>query len=106
VVLDAECRKTRIFLDNLKYSHGMMLMNYVKKLKANKDVRIEPVFLPPSTPNLNLIGRFWRYCEEKTPTVCYEKFEEFKAAIERFLEKEIRVKVHGISPKQFVGTAF
>jgi transposase len=92
-------------LDNAKYSYGMMLMNYVKKLKANNDVRIEPVYLPPYTPNLNLIERFWRYSKEKTPTVCYKKFEEFKAAIEGFLEKEVRVKVHRISPKQFVGTA-
>ncbi|SCZ86358.1 transposase (fragment) [Nitrosomonas mobilis] len=47
--------------------------------------RIELVFLPPYAPNLNLIGRFWKFFKK---TVLYERYYEtfyqFKTACNNF----------------------
>ena len=53
-------RKTIYLLcDNARYNRNKMLQNWAK------DQRIEFVFLPPYSPNLNLIERLWRLMRKK-----------------------------------------
>lgn len=47
-----------LVLDNARYQH----CDFVKELAAK--LRIELVFLPPYSPNLNLIERVWRYIKK------------------------------------------
>ncbi|MFN4894543.1 MAG: transposase [Pseudomonadota bacterium] len=40
------------------------------------------IFLPPYSPNLNLIERLWRFLKKIVLyNRCYERFADFKAAI-------------------------
>jgi transposase len=64
------------------------------KYYKNKDVtkflegsRIKLIFLPPYSPNLNLIERLWKLLrKEVINTKYYEHFEDFKRAVLGFLE--------------------
>jgi len=73
--------KIYVFLDNARYSHnkevGMKAKNLNMKLK----------FLPPYSPNLNLIERLWKFFKNKVrKNIYYETFEKFKIAIFDFFK--------------------
>jgi transposase len=52
---------------------------------------IELWFLPPYSPNLNLIERMWKLMNEKVRNnVSFESFAEFEATIKKFLQKSWR----------------
>ena len=59
---------------------------------------IELLFLPPYSPNLNLIERLWKFVKKECLySHYYEKFDKFKAAISECLanayvkpEKELK----------------
>ncbi len=57
-----------------------------RKVKAHlEDSRIILVFLPPYSPNLNLIERYWKYFKKIVLyNRYYETFGEFKSACEKF----------------------
>jgi transposase len=44
------------------------------------------LFLPPYSPNLNLIERLWRFFKGKICTEYYEKFKQFRNAVFGFFE--------------------
>jgi transposase len=52
----------RIVLDNARYNHS----NEIKAWLACDNCRIELVYLPPYSPNLNLIERFWWLFKKST----------------------------------------
>ncbi len=68
-------------LDNAKYN-----LAYDTQDHAN-EIGIELDFLPVSSPNLNIIERFWKFLKQR---VCknkyYEKFEDLVAAISEFIK--------------------
>lgn len=79
-------RKTRvpisIVLDNARYQRC-----YLVQLTA-KLMNIELLFLPPYSPNLNLIERFWKLVKKKClASKKYDSFEEFCTAIQTFTEQ-------------------
>ena len=52
-----------------------------------KDTRIRQVFLPPYSPNLNLIERLWKMLRKKAiNTGSYRTKEEFMRAVMNFFE--------------------
>lgn len=58
--------------------------------KVAKEMGIELIFLPPYSPNLNLIERLWKFFRKKVLyNRYYEKFNDFKIACEDFF-KNIR----------------
>jgi transposase len=71
-----------LVMDNAKYQHCDLVMNYAKKLN------IELLFLPSYSPNLNIIERLWKWVK-KDCLYCkyYEKFGSFKLAIDNSLSK-------------------
>ncbi|WP_425361790.1 transposase [Candidatus Tisiphia endosymbiont of Mystacides longicornis] len=55
----------------------------VKEYLANS--KIEMVFLPPYSPNLNPIERLWKFMHSITTTnKFYHNFEQFSEAINKF----------------------
>ncbi len=61
--------------DNASYYRSKLVTEYLK------NSRIEIKFLPPYSPNLNLIERLWRFMNTKIRNnQYYEKFVEFKTA--------------------------
>jgi len=70
-----------IFLDNARYQRCALVIEKAKSLN------IELCFLPPYSPNLNLIERLWKFVKKKCLySTYYEKFPAFKAAISKCLE--------------------
>lgn len=69
-----------VVLDNARYQH----CDYVKELA--KALGIQLVFLPPYSPNLNLIERVWRYIKKDVlGTHYFDCAKKFHAAIETSL---------------------
>ncbi|MDR2440390.1 MAG: IS630 family transposase [Planctomycetaceae bacterium] len=77
-----KAKKIYIILDNASYYHSKEVEAYRKKLG-----KIIFLFLPPYSPNLNLIERLWKFFKEKTfYNKYYEKFADFKKACEDFFK--------------------
>lgn len=71
-----------IVLDNARYQRCDRVIKMAKKLK------IELLFLPPYSPNLNLIERLWKLVKKKAlNSRYYETFSEFRGAIKKSLKK-------------------
>jgi transposase len=71
-----------IILDNARYYRSQMVKEFLEK-----NQRIQFVFLPPYSPNLNIIERLWRLFKKKTTyNKYYEKFAVFKEKCMGFFE--------------------
>jgi transposase len=65
-----------LFLDNARYQKCALVIATAARLQ------IELCFLPPYSPNLNLIERLWRFVKKKCLySTYYPSFDPFKAAI-------------------------
>jgi len=65
-----------IVLDNARYQHCRLVMG------AAAALGIELLFLPPYSPNLNLIERLWKFVKKECLySKYYETFASFKGAI-------------------------
>ena len=69
-----------IVLDNARYQRCRLVMELAEKLD------IELLFLPPYSPNLNLIERLWKLTKnECLYSKYYNNFKEFSGTISHFL---------------------
>ena len=69
-----------------------------------KNSRIELKFLPPYSPNLNLIERLWQFMNRKVRNnKYYEKFLDFKEAIFTFFENisQYKEELKGLLSQKF-----
>lgn len=70
-----------IVLDNARYQRCRLVMELAQKLE------IELLFLPPYSPNLNLIERLWKLTKKEClNSKYYNNFALFSGAISTFLE--------------------
>ena len=71
-----------LILDNARYQRCQLVRELADKLE------IELLFLPAYSRNLNLIERLWKWVK-KDCLYCkyYEKFSDFKTAIENTIKK-------------------
>lgn len=70
-----------ITLDNAKYYKNGLVYEYLKTSK------IKLLFMPPYSPNLNLIERLWKFMHKTILyNKYYEKFADFKVEVMRFFE--------------------
>ena len=71
-----------IISDNAKYYHNRELKEWAE------NSRIKQIFLPPYSPNLNLIERLWKFLRKKViNTGFYRNKAEFRLAIKKFFAK-------------------
>ena len=71
-----------LVMDNARYQRCIKVMDEAKALG------IDLLFLPPYSPNLNLIERLWKFTKKKCLyNEFYETFSEFKEAIDDCLNK-------------------
>ncbi len=69
-----------LIMDNARYQKCRIVMDLAKTLD------IELLFLPPYSPNLNLIERLWKFVKKECLySIYYENFEVFKKAISNCL---------------------
>lgn len=80
-----------IFLDNAKYQKCPLVCDLAKELN------IELAYLPPYSPNLNLIERLWKHVK-KEALYCkyYETFDKFKEGINNCLLSANREKLQDL----------
>jgi hypothetical protein len=72
---------TTVVLDNARYQRCKLVQEKATVLG------IELLFLPPYSPNLNLIERMWKFTKKETlNSKYYANFLLFKSAISDFLE--------------------
>ena len=70
-----------IILDNAKYNHANYTTTYAELLG------ITLFFLPPYSPNLNLIERLWKFTKKKlVHNTYYEKFKQFTKEVEKYFQ--------------------
>ncbi|MBR4742412.1 MAG: IS630 family transposase [Desulfovibrio sp.] len=70
-----------IILDNAKYQ----VCNAVKMRAEQLGIKL--VYLPPYSPNLNLIERLWKFVKKELSSAYFEKFSDYKANIDLILSK-------------------
>jgi transposase len=88
--------KIHIIVDNARYYKNKEVTSFLANSK------IELMFLPPYSPNLNLIERLWKYMRKKViNNEYYESFKVFRDEILKFFEncKNTREAI-----RQFIGT--
>ena len=70
-----------IILDNASYNRAYDTQYYAEKLG------IELYYLPPYSPNLNLIERLWKFFKKKVmKNKYYENYKEFKNSVSDFFK--------------------
>jgi transposase len=79
-----------IILDNARVHHANIVQDWLNsddKQNANQNnlPRIIFKFLPPYSPNLNKIEPFWKYLKKQIANKFYSTFQEFKQAIDDFV---------------------
>jgi transposase len=93
-------KKIVIILDNAKYNHAKEVEILAKKLW------IKLLYLPPYSPNLNLIERVWKFLKkvlkniytpnftdfvEKINSICWEFNSTFKEKLYSLLNNKIQI---------------
>lgn len=75
--------KTVIVLDNARIHHAKILEPFLKENEG----RLNLMFLPPYSPNLNLIEGLWKWMKERVVyNVFYKTLPEIRKNVHAFLE--------------------
>ncbi|MGB0880730.1 MAG: IS630 family transposase, partial [Polaribacter sp.] len=84
-ILDKQLQgKIYIVLDNARYYHSQIVKDFLKE-----HPRIILKFIPPYSPNLNIIERLWKILKKKVVyNKFYLKFQDFRKKIIEFLENQ------------------
>jgi hypothetical protein len=66
--------------------------------------KIKIIYLPPYSPNLNLIERLWKFMRKKVINTKYcDKFADFRKAIKDFFDN---IDGYADELSKFIGTKF
>ena len=90
-----------IVLDNARYQHCDLVR------QVAEDLNIELIFLPPYSPNLNLIERLWKFTKQNVLYgKYYDSYKEFQKAIVGLLRninrsKKIKTELNSLMTTNF-----
>ena len=71
-----------MILDNARIHHAKLLQGF---LEENRE-RLELVFLPPYSPNLNKIEELWGWMKDSViNNVFFHSRQEIRAAVQKFI---------------------
>ena len=77
-----------MILDNSRIHHAKLLEPFLQKNQS----RIKLVFLPPYSPNLNLIEGLWRWMKsEVINNIFYSSVEEIRMVVCSFIDSIIKI---------------
>lgn len=89
VVAGAKARgltTVRLILDNARYQKCKLVAEKVAQLNQTEGVDLAIVYLPPYSPNLNLIERIWKLIKSELRTRYYDNFADFRQRIDDIIE--------------------
>lgn len=82
IIAQSSALPITIVLDNAKYQRCKLVMNLAEQLS------VELLFLPPYSPNLNLIERVWKFVKKRClSSLYYPDFASFREAISSFVSQ-------------------
>ena len=85
-------RRCVIVLDNYSVHHSQAVTDYRPQLQA---AGIEFFFLPPYSPDLNLIEGVWRHVKhEEMPVRSYATAQALQTAVDEALDRHVTTLVH------------
>lgn len=73
--------KIHLLMDNASYNHSDEL-----KVFLTSHTRVQLNYLPPYSPNLNIIERLWKFFPTKHRDKYFEKFKEFEKEVLTFFK--------------------
>ena len=73
-------REIHIVLDNARYQK----CEAVRSLAARLGIRLQ--YIPPYSPNLNLIERLWKFVKSELRTKYYDNFSDFQNRIDSIID--------------------
>jgi len=76
VALEYAGKPIYIVLDNARYQKCIIVTELAQQLGLNL------IYIPPYSPNLNLIERLWKHVKSRLRTKYYSQFNEFKEKID------------------------
>jgi len=73
-------KPVHIILDNARYQKCEIVTDLAQKLGITLH------YIPPYSPNLNLIERLWKHVKSRLRSKYYDKFSDFKRTIDSIIE--------------------
>ena len=74
-----------ILVDNARYFHAKIVREWLEN-----NPKINLVFIPPYSPNLNLIERFWRFAKKNlVRNKYYKEYKTFRANVFQFINNTV-----------------
>ena len=87
VVADYPTGKIVIVLDNARIHHAKLLQPFLNKMKD----RLELVFLPPYSPQLNIVEGLWKWLKSDIiNNVFYHSVAEIRKNVKAFMQEIMR----------------
>jgi transposase len=86
-------------VDNAKYFHALKVREWLEE-----NDKLECIFLPSYSPNLNLIERFWKFAKkELVKRKYYKHYKTFRATVFQFLNniEEYKDKLKSLMVEKF-----
>jgi len=87
-----------LIVDNASYNHS-----YELELFLGDHPRAHLKYLPPYSPNLNIIERLWKFFHQKHHDKYFEKFKEFEQAVLTFFRN---IRQHDAALKTLLTDSF
>jgi transposase len=81
-----ETRHFRIYLDNVRYQHAVVLKAWIAQTKQETGVSFDLKHLPAYSPNLNLIERLWKFLRKEALQKWHPTFEDMQKAVADVLD--------------------
>lgn len=81
-----EVTKFIIYLDNARYHHAVLVKAWIERMKKKHGVVFQLEFLPPYSPNLNLIERLWKFLKKHALSEWHVNFESMRQAVADVLD--------------------
>jgi hypothetical protein len=92
-----------IYLDNAKYHHAIIVREWVERVQHEQGVKFQLEFLPPYSPNLNLIERLWKFLRKEALQQWHETFESMESAVAGVLDhlEKYRTELRSLMTERF-----
>lgn len=81
-----ETKHFRIYLDNARYHHAVVLKAWIAQVKQERGVVFDLKHLPAYSPNLNLIERLWKFLRKEALQKWHATFEDMQQAVAEVLD--------------------